>query len=72
MFMKEHDNTSKPDVIPGYSRERDLPSTHMAPRKECPTSDGSSEFSWNTRNTRSRALTGTKLSQELQATQTFS
>lgn len=34
MFMKEHDNTSKPDVIPGNSRERDLPSTHMAPRKE--------------------------------------
>lgn len=34
MFMKEHDNTSKPDIIPGYSRERDLPSTHVAPRKE--------------------------------------
>lgn len=34
MFRKEHDNTSKPAVIPGYSRERDLPGTHKAPRKE--------------------------------------
>lgn len=34
VFRKDHDNTSKPAVIPGYSREGDIPGTDMAPRKQ--------------------------------------